>query len=128
MDKGDIEDLFQPFGHVAVKRLFGGHGVYADGVMFALQAYGEIYLRVDSQTLPAFEAKGLAPFVYDGARGRATLPYRMMPEDAHEDAEELVRWCRLALEAARRIKVSKPARKATPKAQAPKPREPKRKT
>ena len=120
MDKADIEELFQPFDHVDVKRLFGGHGVYADGLMFALQAYGEIYLRVDAQTLPAFEAKGLAPFVYDSKRGRAILSYRKLPEEAHEDPEQLARWCRLALEAARRVKASKkPARKAAGRSSPP---------
>ena len=104
MDQRDIEDLIRPFGRVDVKRMFGGHGVYADGAMFALQAYGEIYLRVDGETLPLFEARGLAPFIYENARGATTLPYRKLPEEAHEDADELVRWSRLGLEAARRTK------------------------
>jgi DNA transformation protein len=119
MDKAAIEDLFRPFGRVDVRRMFGGHGIYADGVMFALQAYGEIYLRVDDQTLPAFEAMSLAPFVFESARGRATMSYRKMPEDAHENTEDLVRWSRLALEAARRVKAAKSARKPAPEKRAP---------
>lgn len=57
--------------------------------------------------MPAFEARGLAAFAYETARGATTLPYRKMPEEAHEDADELVRWSRLALGAARRVKDAK---------------------
>ena len=34
MDAEGLKELFAPFGPVAVKRMFGGHGVYADGLVF----------------------------------------------------------------------------------------------
>jgi hypothetical protein len=38
MDAESLKALFEPFGPVAVKRMFGGHGVYAAGLCFAIEA------------------------------------------------------------------------------------------
>ena len=47
MDAEGLKEIFEPFGAVSVKRMFGGHGVYADGLCFAIEAGGEVYLKVD---------------------------------------------------------------------------------
>ncbi|MCO8165941.1 TfoX/Sxy family protein [Pseudomonas sp. 21LCFQ010] len=31
-----IEDIFALFGPVSLRRMFGGHGIFRDGVMFGL--------------------------------------------------------------------------------------------
>lgn len=102
MDRDRIEDLFAPFGPVAVKRMFGGHGIYADGLFFALESDGEIYLKADVETKEAFAAAGSRAFVYQGKNRLVTMSYWRLPEEALEDGEELRRWASLALEAARR--------------------------
>jgi TfoX N-terminal domain len=48
MDAEGLKALFEPLGAVAVKRMFGGHGVYADGLCFAIQSRGEVYLKTDA--------------------------------------------------------------------------------
>jgi DNA transformation protein len=110
-DRADLEDLFRPFGVVTVKRMFGGHGIYADGLMFAIEAGGEIFLKTDSESLPQFEARGLKPFVFDSSRGQMTTSYRLLPEEAHDDESELRRWAALALETARRVAAGKASKK-----------------
>src|SRR6516165_6406524 len=55
MDPQFISDLFAPFGPVAVRRMFGGAGLYRDGLMFALEFDGVIFLRVDEASIPDFE-------------------------------------------------------------------------
>ncbi|MDF2115527.1 TfoX/Sxy family protein [Roseiarcaceae bacterium H3SJ34-1] len=110
-DRADLEDLFRPFGAVTVKRMFGGHGIYADGLMFALEAGGEIFLKTDSESLPQFAARGLKAFVFDSRRGEMTTSYRLMPEEAHDDEHELRRWAALALTTARRVAAEKKAKK-----------------
>ena len=62
MAPDDIRDLFFAFGPVTVRRMFGGAGIYADGMMFALVADGVIYLKADEQNVPAFERENLPPF------------------------------------------------------------------
>ncbi len=102
MDHERIEELFAPLGPVAVKRMFGVHGIFCDGVIFAIDMEGEIYLKADAETKPLFEAAGSRPFVYRGKNGPVALSYFHLPVDALDDVDELQRWARLALDAARR--------------------------
>lgn len=102
MDAAAVVDLFAPFGPVAVRRMFGGLGIFAEGRMIGLVAAGEIYLKTDAETRPAFEAAGSRPFSYE-SRGRTIgLPYLSLPEAALDDEAALVRYAGLAREAALR--------------------------
>jgi DNA transformation protein and related proteins len=106
-----LKELFQPFGAVTVKRMFGGAGIYAGGLCFAIELDGEVFLKTDGETEAVFSAAGSSPFVYD-AKGRATtISYWRLPSAAYDEADELRRWAALGLEAARRA----PAAKAKPK-------------
>lgn len=85
--------------------MFGGHGIYRDGVMFALEAEGEIYAKADGETEGAFRAAGSAPFAYDTKDGRhVVMSYWRLPDEALEDPDALKHWAELALAAARRGK------------------------
>ena len=106
MTPDDIQELFSAFGVVAVRRMFGGAGIYADGTMFGLVADGVIYLKADERNTPAFERENLPPFTYatkDGKRG--VMSYRRMPERLYDDPDELATWARAALAAAQRTGV-----------------------
>jgi DNA transformation protein and related proteins len=109
-DESHIVDLFAAFGPVVVRRMFGGGGIYADGLMFAIVAGGVIYLKADAQTIPAFEKEDLKPFAY-AAKGRKPISfsYWRMPDRLYDDADELARWARDAVMAARRAAESKVA-------------------
>ena len=50
MDAASIAELFHPIGSVRLKRMFGGHGIYADDLFFALESAGEIFLKTDAVT------------------------------------------------------------------------------
>jgi DNA transformation protein len=110
LDADGLKDLFKPFGAVEVKRMFGGHGVYAEGLCFAIESHGEVFLKVDAGSQPVFAAAGSSPFIYN-ARGKAMpTSFWRMPAAALDEAVELRRWAALGLEAARR----KAAEKAKP--------------
>jgi DNA transformation protein len=110
MDREGLEELFQPFGAVSVRRMFGGHGVYADGLCFALEIDGEVYLKADAESEPEFAEAGSAPFVYE-SRGRATtMSYWRLVAAAYDDEDELKRWAGLGLAAARRAALAKAAK------------------
>ena len=53
--------------------MFGGQGIFVDGLMIALIARDVIYLKADAETIPAFEQEGLAPFSYATKNGEHTL-------------------------------------------------------
>ncbi len=115
MTRADVEDLFFRAGSFTIKRMFGGHGVFADGLMFAIEVRGEIFLKTDSETTGLFEARGLEPFAFESKRGTMVTSYRQLPEEAHEDEGELRRWCEIALQAARRAAAPKLRRKSVAK-------------
>ena len=103
MSPEDLRELFSAFGPIDVRRMFGGAGIFADGVMFALVHAGVIYLRTDGVSAAAFDRENLPPFTYT-ARGvtRALSAYRRMPDRLYDDGDELAAWARSALAAARR--------------------------
>ena len=115
MDPEFINDLFAPFGPVTLRRMFGGAGIYREGLMFALVFDGAIFLKVDDASIPDFEREGSRPFVYTRAKspgkiGRASLSYWRLPERLYDDPEELTVWAERALAIARRKKTTPRAR------------------
>jgi DNA transformation protein len=97
-----LKDSLRGLGPLNVRRMFGGAGVYADGVMFGLIADDTFYLKADDETKGAFEAEGLAPFVYEGSTRTVAMSYWRIPERLLEDPEEMEAWARTALDVARR--------------------------
>jgi DNA transformation protein and related proteins len=123
LDPDFIHELFSPFRDVAIKRMFGGAGLYADGLMFGLVFDGVIYLRVDSASIADFEREGSAPFVYPLMKrrpGRASQHFWRLPDRLYDDPEELAAWAGRALAIAE-------SRKSAPRARAQKPRARKKK-
>ena len=112
-----VSELLAPAGRVAIKRMFGGHGVYLDGLFIAIIAEDELYLKVDDITRADFDAEDCAPFVYSKDGKSMTMGYRRAPGEAL-DAPHLMRpWARRALEAALRAHAAK-ATKVKPPAKA----------
>ncbi|MEW5962805.1 MAG: TfoX/Sxy family protein [Pseudomonadota bacterium] len=97
-----LKDALQALGPVSVRRMFGGAGVYADGVMFALVADDTLYLKADETTRGAHETEGLGPFVYRGQGKTVTMSYWRAPERLLDDPDEMAEWARRALAVARR--------------------------
>ena len=103
MDADFIQELFAVFGPVSVRRLFGGTGIYAEGVLIGAVFRDEIYLKADAKTAARFDAEGCGTFEYVTKTGtRAIASFRKLPERLYDDADELADWAREALGVARR--------------------------
>ncbi len=113
-DTGEIAhllELLETLAPLSARRMFGGWGVYAGGVMVALVADGELLLKTDAQSRPQFEQAGSRPFVFR-ARGRElAMSYWSVPEDALDSSHAMRPWARLALDAALRASAAKPPRR-----------------
>lgn len=103
----NLHEVFERFGRIAVRRMFGGHGVFHEGRMFALVAGGRLYLKTDAQSRATFEARGLPPFEYARQGQTARMNYHEAPAEVFDDREEAVRWARLAWDAA--LRAARPA-------------------
>lgn len=117
-------------GSVRAKGMFGGHGIYAREVFFAVVDEGRLYFRVDDATRPRYQERGMGPFT--PAPSMVMTGYYEVPVDVIEDAAELMRWAREAMVAApgkRTRKVAAPGaakRKAAPGKKAVRKKLPKR--
>lgn len=122
MDPDTLADLFSSFGPVQARRMFGGAGLYADGLMFAIEAGGTIYLKADGELAAVLGARGSRPFSYE-AKGqvRTMAGFWSVPEAALDDADDLAALARRSLDVARAadaMKVLRLARKAEPSGRA----------
>lgn len=101
-DSERLKELFALFGPVRVRSMFGGAGLYADDLMFAQVADGQVYLKADAETCRAFRDEGCGPFVYGGKGKPLTMSYWRLPDRLYDDPEELAEWAGRALAVARR--------------------------
>ena len=116
-----LKELCAPLGPVVFKKMFGGWGVMYEDRMFGLVAYDTFYLKVDDETSPRFEERGLERFTYVTKDGRRTvMSYARAPEEVFDDADAFVEWGRAAIGAAMRSAVAAKA----PKRRAAKGRKP----
>jgi DNA transformation protein len=105
MDQAEIEEIFQALGPVTIKRMFGGKGIYHQGRIVAVEVRGDLLLKGDDITSPAFEEAGAKRWSYEGKKGKPIyMPYWSVPEDAFDDPDIMAKWVRLAYEAALRAK------------------------
>lgn len=103
-----LHELLEPMGTISTRRMFGGHGVYCEGLFMAIVIDGRLYLKVDAESEPDFAAAGCAPFVYQSKGAPITMSYWSVPEHALDSPEQMQPWARLAIAAARRKGERKP--------------------
>ena len=106
-----VVDMLGPLGATS-RRMFGGHGIFRDGLMFALIADDRLYFKADSENRAAFAEAGGEPFTYLRSGKAASLSYYSVPDDALEDPADLRDWANLGIAAARRAAAGKRAKRA----------------
>lgn len=105
-----LEQLGRAAASVRSRRMFGGVGIYAGDVFFALIHDDAVYFKTDASTRIDFEAQGMRPFRPSGDGG-ATMGYHQVPEDVLENPEILRVWTDKAISVARRAKTLQPRRR-----------------
>jgi DNA transformation protein len=94
-------ELFSDLGPTRARRMFGGAGVYAHDVMFALIADDVIYIKAEGALAEALEAEGCESFIFTPKSGEpAAMGYRRLPEAALDEPELACDWGRRALDLA----------------------------
>lgn len=98
-----LEQLARTTTGIRARGMFGGVGIYAGDVFFALLDDDTLYLKVDDMTRGRFEARGMSPVRPSGEQGEV-MQYYEMPEELLEDPETLRPWVEAAIGAARRAR------------------------
>ncbi|TCS60968.1 TfoX/Sxy family protein [Varunaivibrio sulfuroxidans] len=111
-----VLDLLDSAGSVTPRAMFGGVGLYLDGVFFAIISDDVLYFKVDDDSRKAYISEGMAAFAPFIDRP-ALRSYYEVPSDLFDDGETLRLWARRAWEAARRS--AKPASSSGPQRRRP---------
>ena len=106
-----LREVLEPTGVFKSRAMFGGHGMYLDGVFFAILDDGVLYFKTSNETCSGFDAEGMPAFTYPTKKGtQALATYRRVPERLYDETDELVAWAHDAVRAARAAAVKKKPR------------------
>ena len=102
-----VLEQLEPLGDVTSRRMFGGAGLYRDGLIFGLVSGDAVYFKTDEANLADYEAAGAERFDPMPERP-AKFSYFSVPVEILEQPDELAAWARKALAASGRA----PAKRA----------------
>jgi DNA transformation protein len=108
----NLNEVFVEFGQIEAKRMFGGYGIYRDGLMFALVADDELYLKADANSAHSFIELGLPQFEYEKNGKKMKMSYYSAPDGIFDDPALAKEWADRAYGAALRTKAPKKKSKA----------------
>jgi len=91
---------------ITSRKMFGGVGIYADDVFFAVIDDDKLYFKVDDGNRAAYDDAGMEPWVIAGETP-TVQPYREVPEAVRLNPEALKEWIGAAVEVALRKKKKK---------------------
>jgi DNA transformation protein len=103
-----VVEQLERIAPVTAKSMFGGVGLYAQSLFFALIAEDRLYFKVDDTTRPDFERLGMEPFRPFGEEN--AMGYYEVPADVLEDMAQLGPWMRKAIGVAAKATQGKPKR------------------
>ena len=89
---------------VTKRAMFGGHGLYVEGLMFGLVADGQPFFKCDRLNLEQYEQAGSSPFIYDRKGKPIQMSYYSVPEKIFDNPQALSEWVESARQAAGRAK------------------------
>ena len=94
-----VLDQLRDIPGLEARRMFGAHGLYAGETFFAIACDGALYFNVDDRSRVEYERRGMQPF---RPTEKQTLKrYLQVPADVIDDREELAKWAKRAVRAAR---------------------------
>ena len=100
-----VQEQLERITHVTSRSMFGGVGLYADGLFFGLLADDRIYLKVDDTNRGDFEQAGMSAFRPFGHG--APMKYYELPGEFLDDPTALRPWVEKAIQVARQGKRSR---------------------
>ncbi len=107
-----MSDVFARILGVTSRAMFGGYGIYKDGIIFAIIADGVLYFKADEKTQEEFKKYESAPFIYKSPRNKPiTMSYWQLPEEVMEDHLQLEEWVKKSMESSLASKNTKKGKK-----------------
>jgi len=103
-----LKDVLSEIQGITSRFMFGGYGIYKDGIIFALIAFDQLYFKVGESNRSDYVAMGSEPFVYEFKRHKkTTMPYWLVPDEIMHDKEKIREWVNKSVEVSRTDKKKK---------------------
>lgn len=100
-----LHEVLYDIEGISSRAMFGGYGIYKDGLIFALIADGKLYFKVGQSNIEDYKRYESKPFVYEmGDHKSTTMSYWELPESVMEDRVELREWIEKAVHVSREAK------------------------
>lgn len=88
-----VEEVMQGVSGITVKGMFGGYGIYKEGIIFGLIVQNMLYFKVDESNRSDYEEHESVPFSYDTKKGKKVLTsYWEVPQTILEEFSSLETW------------------------------------
>ena len=106
-----LVDLMQSIGPVTAKSMFGGHGIFLNGLMFGLVADSALYFKTGKELQAELKTRGSEAFTYSKKGKEFKMSYYQAPEEALENSDEMKLWASKAYTAALQAAEKNPKKK-----------------
>jgi DNA transformation protein len=109
-----LHEVFRTFGPIESRRMFGGYGIYHQGLIIGIAVGESLYLKADDMSVPDFKTAGSVPFEYEKNGVVTKISYYSLPAEAFDDSEVARKWALLAFDASLRSNSGKKAKARRP--------------
>ncbi len=107
----NVINALSPFGDITARRMFGGYGIYKDGIIIALMDEDELYFKSTPNSEPFYQSFDSYPFVYEGQRRPVKMSYWQVPQTVFNDPILLEKWVETAYHSAIAAKAKNPPKR-----------------
>ena len=87
-----IYDLLGSISGITSRAMFGGYGIYKNGIIFGIIIDDILYLKVDVTNQKEYEKYGSSPFSYRNKGKEIKMSYWEVPEEILENREKITDW------------------------------------
>jgi DNA transformation protein len=98
---------------VRPNRMFGGVGLYSDGIFFGLIDDDTLYFKTGPANVADYLSRNMPKFMPFPDKTGAVMGYHQVPADVIEEPELLVQWARTSVSVALSSKAAKAAKPKT---------------
>ena len=101
-----VVELMADWAAVSARKMFGGYGLYREGLMFALIVEDELFFKTDANNVAQFERAECHPFVYQSQTRTVQMSYWSAPAASLDSPAEMGVWCQSAYGSALRAQAA----------------------
>ena len=91
-----IMEKLSPTGDIKSRAMFGGYGIFHEGLMFALISEDTLYFKVNESNRNIYEMAGSRPFPHG-------ISYWEVPTEVLEENAKLHEWAKISIGIAHEI-------------------------